>query len=118
MMINEKVALATDKVAHWNSKRDHALAMLTKWQARLSALQSKGKSQPTAKKLPKVDLVTGSEHLMPRAAMTTTSDQATDEYLAREAAPRDIAEEAGDKVVPIKGKARPAKAKKFTKQRI
>jgi hypothetical protein len=68
-------------------------------------LQSKGKSQP------KVDLMTGSDHLMPRAAITTTSDQATAEYLAREATLRDIAEEIGDKVVPIKGKAKPAKAK-------
>jgi ABC-type hemin transport system substrate-binding protein len=78
MTINEQVALATDKVAHWNSKRDHALAMLTKWQGRLSALQSKGKPQPTAKKLPPVALV---------------------------------AEGSGDKVVPINGKAKPAKAK-------
>jgi hypothetical protein len=52
MTIHEQVALATDKVAHWNSKRDHALTMLTKWQNRLSALQAKGKPQPTAKKLP------------------------------------------------------------------
>ena len=51
MTINEHVALATDKVAHWNSKRDHALAMLTKWQARLSALP------PTAAKLPPVVVV-------------------------------------------------------------
>ena len=57
MTINEQVALATDKVGHWNSKRVHALAMLTKWQARLSALQSKGKSQQTAKTLPPVTLV-------------------------------------------------------------
>jgi hypothetical protein len=35
MTVTEQVALATDKVAHWNSKRDHALAMLTKWQGRL-----------------------------------------------------------------------------------
>jgi hypothetical protein len=57
MTITEQVALASDKVAHWNSKREHALAMLTKWQARLSALQSKGKPQPTAKSLPAVTLV-------------------------------------------------------------
>jgi hypothetical protein len=57
MTITEQVALATDKVAHWNSKRDHALAMLTKWQGRLSALQSKNKPVPTAKKLPPVALV-------------------------------------------------------------
>ena len=42
MTIQEQVVFATDRVAHWNSKRDHALAMLTKWQARLSALQAKG----------------------------------------------------------------------------
>src|SRR5262245_56321326 len=111
--VTEQLALATDKVAHWNSKRDHTLATLTKWQGRLSALQSKGKPQPTAKKLPKVDLVTGSEHLMPRAAITITGDQATPECLAREVALRNIAQEAGDsgdKVVPIKGKARLAKA--------
>jgi hypothetical protein len=78
MTINEQVALATDKGGHWNSKREHALAMLTKWQARLTALQSNGKSQP--------------------------GDQA-DECLARDAALHDIAEETGDKVVPIKGKA-------------
>lgn len=76
MTITEQLTLATDKVAHWNSKRDHALAMLTKWQGRLSALQSKGKPQPTAKKLPKVNLVTGSEHLVPPAAITTGGDQA------------------------------------------
>jgi hypothetical protein len=82
MTINEQVALATDKVAHWNSKRDHTLAMLTKWQARLSALQSKGKSQPTAKKLPPVTLVA------------------------------DVAKETSGKVVPIaNGKAKPAEAK-------
>ena len=57
MTINEQVALATDKVAHWNSKRDHALAMLTKWQGRLSAFQSKDKPQSTAKKLPPATLV-------------------------------------------------------------
>jgi hypothetical protein len=27
MTINEQVALATDNVAHWNSKRDHAQAL-------------------------------------------------------------------------------------------
>lgn len=42
MTINEQVALATDKVAHWNSKRDHAQAMLTKWESRRAALQAKG----------------------------------------------------------------------------
>jgi hypothetical protein len=68
--------------------------MLAKWQGRLSTLQSKGKPQPTAKKLPPVSLVPGTEHLMSRAAIRTTSDQATAEYLAREAALRDIAEEA------------------------
>jgi hypothetical protein len=52
MTITEQLTLATDKVAHWNSKRDHATAMLTKWQSRLSALQSKGKPEPAAKKLP------------------------------------------------------------------
>jgi hypothetical protein len=57
MTINEQVALATDKVAHWNSKRDHALAMLTKWQDRFSALQSKGKPLPSSAKLPPVALV-------------------------------------------------------------
>jgi hypothetical protein len=57
MTIQEQVVLATDKVAHWNSKRDHALAMLTKWQNRLSALQAKEKPQPTAKMLPAVTLV-------------------------------------------------------------
>ena len=90
MTIHEQVVLATDKVAHWNSKRDHATAMLTKWQTRLSAMQSKGKPEPTAKKLPPVTLVPG-----------------TEDCLARESALRDIAEEAGDsgdKVVPLKGK--------------
>jgi hypothetical protein len=58
--------------------------------------------------------VTGSEHLMPRAAITTTGDQAVAEYLAREAALRDIAEE-NSKVVPIKGKA--GKGKKSPKKR-
>ena len=90
MRIIEQLTLATDKVVHWNSKRDHALAMLTKWQNRLSALQAKGKPHPTAKKLPPVTLVPGTENC-----------------LAREAALRDIAEEAGDsgdKVVPLKGK--------------
>jgi hypothetical protein len=62
MTIHEQVVLATDKVAHWNSKRDHALTMLTKWQNRLSALQAKGKPQPTAKKLPPVTLVPGTEN--------------------------------------------------------
>ena len=57
MTITEQVAIATDKVAHWNSKRDHALAMLTKWQSHRTALQSKGKPQPTAKSLPAVTLV-------------------------------------------------------------
>ena len=76
----------------WNSKRDHALTMLTKWQNRLSALQAKGKPHPTAKKLPPVTLVPGTENC-----------------LAREAALRDIAE---DKVVPIKSKAK--KPKKST----
>jgi hypothetical protein len=57
MTIHEQVVLATDKVAHWNSKRDHALAMLTRWQTCLSALQSKEKPQPTAKMLPAVTLV-------------------------------------------------------------
>jgi hypothetical protein len=65
MTIQEQVVLATDRVAHWNSKRDHALAMLTKWQARLSALQAKGKPQPTAKKLPKVDLGDGDTKVVP-----------------------------------------------------
>jgi hypothetical protein len=57
MTIHEQVVLATDKVAHWNSKRDHALAMLTRWQTCLSALQSKERPQPTAKMLPAVTLV-------------------------------------------------------------
>jgi hypothetical protein len=112
MTIQEQVVFATDRVAHWNSKRDHALAMLTKWQARLSALQAKGKPQPTAKKLPAVTLVPGTEHLMPRAAVTIASDHAAAQHLARAAALRDIAEETGDsngKVVPLKGKAGKAK---------
>jgi hypothetical protein len=69
--------------------------MLTKWQGRLSGLQSKGKPQPIV------------------------ADQAVAEHLAREAALRDIAKEAGesgDKVVPLKAKA--AKAKKFQKALI
>ncbi|HET9688172.1 MAG TPA: hypothetical protein VFP79_13460, partial [Pseudolabrys sp.] len=56
--------------------------------------------------------VPGTEHLMPRAAITTTGDQAAGEHLAREVALRDIAEESGEpnsKVVPMKkaGKAKP-----------
>ena len=87
MTIHEQVALATDKIAHWNSKRDHAQAMLTKWQGRLTALQSNGKSQPTSKKLPPVALVP------------------------------EVAKEAGDaKVVPIKGKAKGKKPTPPTKK--
>ena len=113
MTINEQVALATDKVAHWNSKRDHAQAMLTKWQDRFSALQSKGKSQQTAKLLPKLELVPGSpQHLMPKTAIKTVADQAAEQHAAREAALRDMAEEAGDKVAPKKNKTPKAKAKK------
>jgi hypothetical protein len=69
MTMIEQVALATDKVAHWNSKRDHALAMLSKWQGRLTALQSKGKPQPTAAKLPALAIVPGSVRFMPRQAV-------------------------------------------------
>jgi hypothetical protein len=119
MTITEHLTLATDKVAHWNSKRDHALAMLTKWQGRLSALQSKGKPLPTAKKLPPVTLVPGTEHLMPRGAIKTTGDQAAAEHAARAAALADIAAESDNKVVPItNGKAKPATvAKKKPKKR-
>ena len=49
---------------------------------------------------------------MPRAAVTTASDHAAAQHLARAAALRDIAEETGDsngKVVPLKGKAGKAK---------
>jgi hypothetical protein len=119
MTIHEQVALATDKVAHWNGKRDHATAMLTKWQSRLSALQAKDKPQPkpqpTAMKLPPVTLVPGSEQFMPRAAVKSASDVAAAQALARETALADIAE-AGDKangkVAPIKGKTQPKKPKK------
>ena len=91
----EQVALASQKVVRWQGKRDHAVAMLSKWQNRLSALQSKGKPQQTANKLPPLTLVPD-----------------TEPCLAREAALRDIAEEtgdAGDKVVPIKSKAKKPK---------
>jgi ABC-type hemin transport system substrate-binding protein len=78
MTMTEQLAFANEKITHWGVKRERAQAMLTKWQDRLSALQSKGKPQPTAKTLPPVAL---------------------------------IAEGSGDKVVPINGKAKPAKAK-------
>ena len=29
MNVNERLLLATDKIAHWNGRRDHANAMLT-----------------------------------------------------------------------------------------
>ena len=113
--VTERLTLATDKVAHWNSKRDHAQSMLTKWQARLSTLQAKGKPQPTAKKLPPLVLVPGTEHLMPRPAITSKGDQAQAEYLAREAAMHDIAKAADDdgKLTSIKqAKAKPGKSSK------
>ena len=109
--VTEHLALANDKVAHWNSKRDHAQSMLTKWQGRLSALQAKGKPQPTAKKLPPLVLLPGTEHLMPRPAITSKSDQAVAE---QEAAMRDIAKAADDdgKVTVLKAKAKPGKSSK------
>src|SRR5262245_27312746 len=94
--VTERLTLATDKVVHWNSKRDHAQSMLTKWQARLSSLQAKGKPQPTAKKLPPVALVAGTECVLPRAAITSKGDQAQAEFLAREVAMHDIAKAADD----------------------
>src|SRR5262245_53932547 len=109
MTINEQVALATDKVAHWNSKRDHALAMLSKWESRLTALQAKSKPQPTADKLPPLTIVPGTVKFMPRPAVVTKGDKAAAEHLARETALRDIAAEAGDsddRVVSVKTKAK------------
>ena len=79
-------------------------------------MQSKGKPQPTAKKLPKIDLVPGTEHFMPREAVTTVGDQAAAEHHARESALTDIEQETGGKVVPIKGKAGKAKTKPKTKR--
>jgi hypothetical protein len=85
MTINEQVALATDKVAHWNSKREHAKAMLAKWQGRLSAFQSKGKPQPTSTKLPALTFASQprSVKFMPRSAVRTRGDQAQAELFAK-----------------------------------
>ena len=116
MTVQEQVILATDKVARWRDKRERVDAMLKKWQGRLSALQSKGKTQPKTQPasatLPPLTLVSGSEHLMPRTAITSAADQAIAEQIARETAMRDMAEEKGDDAKPINGKVKPAKAKK------
>ena len=64
--VTEQLALATDKVSHCG-KRAHADAMLAKWQSRLSALQSKDRTQPTSKTA-SGPACPGSEHLAPRAA--------------------------------------------------
>ena len=108
--MSEQITFATEKVARWQHKQGHAQAMLTKWQDRLAALQVKGKPQPTSAKLPKLVLVPGTEHLMPRSAITTKSDQAAAEYHAKETALADIAEEIGSD--SIKTKTRVGKAKK------
>jgi hypothetical protein len=82
MTMTEQLAFANEKVAHWGVKRERAQAMLTKWQDRLSLLQSKGKPLPSSAKLPPVALVP------------------------------DIAKESDGKVVPLKGKTGKAKPKK------
>jgi hypothetical protein len=81
----EPIALANEKVAHWNNKRDHALAMLTKWQGRLTALQSKDTPQ-TKDKLPPLTLVPGSVKFMPRSAVRTRGDQIQAESIAKQQA--------------------------------
>jgi hypothetical protein len=53
----EQIALATEKVTRWTAKHEHARAMLTKWKHRLTALEAKGKPQPTATKLPPLVMV-------------------------------------------------------------
>lgn len=53
----DQIALATEKVTRWRGKCEHAASMLSKWEARLSALQPEAKPQPTAKKLPRLTLV-------------------------------------------------------------
>ena len=93
MTINERAALAAAKIEHWTNKSDHATAMLTKWRGHLAKLQ---KTQPTKEKLPRVTLVTGSEHLLPNAAVTTAGEKAAAEALARASALADMEKEAGD----------------------
>ena len=105
MTMIEQITLANEKVAHWQHKQGHAQAMLAKWQERRSVLQAKGKPQPTSAKLPKLVLVPGTEHLMPRSAITTKSDQAAAEHLARETALRDMAKDAGSDSIKSKAKA-------------
>ena len=111
MTMIEQIALANEKVSHWNAKRDHALAMLAKWESRLTALQAKGKPVPTANLLPPLSIVPGSVKHMPRQAVVTKADKAAAEHLARQTALADFAAEAGDgNVTSIKGK--PANGKK------
>src|SRR5262245_59590167 len=65
----ERIALASEKVLRWQTKRDHATAMLGKWEAQLKRLQPK--PQPTAAKLPALTIVPGSVRFMPRGAVKT-----------------------------------------------
>ena len=112
----EQIALSNEKVAHWQHKQGHAQAMLAKWQSRLSALQAKGKPQPTATKLPPLTFVPGSVKFMPRQAVVTKDDRAQAEFAAKRAALRNIeaANKAGsddDKVTSTKSKTKSATAK-------
>jgi hypothetical protein len=103
MTMLEQIALANEKVAHWQNKQGHAQAMLAKWQSRLSTLRAKGKPVPTANKLPALTLVPGSERFLPRTAVVTKGDQAPAEHFTRQTALRDIAAEAGDDGKVING---------------
>lgn len=110
--MNAQEQFAIEKVQRWSAKAERAETMLATWKDRLSILQAKGKPSPSAKLLPPLVLVSASEHLMPRSAIKTAGDVAAEEHAAREAALRDMAAEAGDKVAPKKNKTPKAKAKK------
>jgi ABC-type hemin transport system substrate-binding protein len=48
----QQVELANEKVTCWVAKREHATAMLTKWQQQLARLQGARPTEPTAAKPP------------------------------------------------------------------
>jgi hypothetical protein len=58
----QQVELANEKVTRWVAKREHATAMLTKWQQQLARLQGAKPVEPTAAKLPALVL---SEKVVP-----------------------------------------------------